>query len=508
MYYPKSIAMMRLLWAAILMAAPVTLVFAAPRITQVTGVVQIDGDILAELPHVLYPGDKVQTGHGAKATLLFDDGSRIELESDTEMLIEETTVHRKAFRLRLGRLTAYVRKILSRRFVVRTPTAVCSVRGTEFRIHVLAGGRTNVALIKGLLGVEDNRGHSILLRPNESLKIDRRGMGVPERIPSGRETRRRGRKQRMRREVGLDMGKDDILAAAAREVKLAEYQQGKVLIDVHGARVRLEEYILRPRPDQFKLVLLNKRNNRFDYFYYLGTFNRTLPDDLSTALRQLGGGIDTAPEFFLTGFETGRSNLTDSILEVAQGGHLVDVNFNADPGDNVPFFFDSTLDTFVSAAGRSVFQAIFDRYGFYLNGKLKYGWTGNNLQSYTDATGSSTTDPISGAALTSANAYLESSGSLAARSVSSTFPDGSKIHQRIYESYSDGSFLAWDNFIIDDEGRVADFSEFAGIRTGAGFRQRLLNFNYEQVITATEFSGRKIDLVIEPKILIQSGLIQ
>jgi len=37
--------------------------------------------------------------------------------------------------------------------------------------------------------------------------------------------------------------------------------------------------------------------------------------------------------------------------------------------------------------------------------------------------------------------------------------------------------------------------------------RRLLDFNFEQVITASEFGGRKIDLVVEPRILIQSGLM-
>ena len=110
----------------------------------------------------------------------------------------------------------------------------------------------------------------------------------------------------MRREMSLDMSKEEVLAAAAREIKLAEFQQGKVLMDVFGQRVRLEEYIIRPRADQFKLVVLNERQSRFDYFYYLGTFNTALPTDMSVALRQLSGSVGTAPTFWLTGFETGR----------------------------------------------------------------------------------------------------------------------------------------------------------------------------------------------------------
>jgi hypothetical protein len=35
----------------------------------------------------------------------------------------------------------------------------------------------------------------------------------------------------------------------------------------------------------------------------------------------------------------------------------------------------------------------------------------------------------------------------------------------------------------------------------------LTAFNVEQVITASEFGGRSIDLVIAPKVLVQSGLL-
>ncbi|MDD5303522.1 MAG: hypothetical protein PHS14_10490 [Elusimicrobia bacterium] len=39
------------------------------------------------------------------------------------------------------------------------------------------------------------------------------------------------------------------------------------------------------------------------------------------------------------------------------------------------------------------------------------------------------------------------------------------------------------------------------------FKQTLLGWNFQTIVTACEFGGRKIDLVVEPKIFIQSGLI-
>lgn len=478
---------------------------AATRVAEYSGIVQVRAaayqswEIVKAAPMDLAAGDSVRTGSKAHASVLFDDGSRIELGENGSFTLEASDDKRSGVHLNIGALRAFIAKLGARRFQVRTPTSVCSVRGTEFQVAVAPGGHTTVDLFKGLLAVEDHHGQQVLLHPNERVEVDHRGMGPMQVIPTHGMLQRAQFHALMQHEMTLDLSKNQVLAAAAQEKKLAEYQQGKTLIDVSGNRVRLDEYIVRPAANQFKLVVLNDRKDTFNYFYYLGTFNQALPRDLSAALRQLPGSADKAPDFFLTGFETGRSNTIDSMVEVAKGGHPVDVNHNNSTTDNVSSMFNRDTNTFDDVSGKSVFQTIFDNYGFYINGKLKYGWTGNNAQSYNDVTASATTDPITGAALASA---------LPTRSVSVTFPDPGKIHQVIYESYSDGTATQWDNYIIDDQGRMATNADFAGVTPGISFQQKLLQFNYEQTVSASEFSGRKIDLVVEPKIFVQSGLIQ
>ncbi|MBI3551757.1 MAG: FecR domain-containing protein [Elusimicrobia bacterium] len=479
--------------------------WAGAYLSKATGIVQLQRsgserwDMVRDLPLDLVDQDTVRTGQRAQATLSFEDGSRVELGGNATFTLEEASRGRSAIRLNFGAIKAFVQKMASRRFEVKTPTAVCSVRGTEFRVEVLSGGRTIVDLYKGLLGVEDRRGQQILLHPNERIQIDLRGLNKPGGVPSQGQQKQSQFHQLMQREMAIEMSKADVLSAAAREIKLAEFQQGKALIDVNGNRVRLEEYIIRPTPNQFKLVVLNERASRFDFFYYLGTFNQTLPSDLSIALRQLSGTVDNPPAYFLTAFQTARSNTQDSIVENATGGHPVDVNSNGVPADQISFLFNPVTNAYDNVAGHKVYQTLFDNYGFYVNGGLKYGWTGANIQSYSLVTAASTNDPFTGALLPAA---------LPTRSVSTTFPDPDQIHQVIYESYSNGTFIRWDNYIIDDQGKIARISDFQSPNSGVSYRQKILNFNFEQSVTATEFSGRKIDLVVEPKILVQAGLIQ
>ena len=412
---------------------------AQPVLAQVArtyGIVQLQGPFrewttIAAPPAALAEGDQVRTGPLSSAVVTFADGSRLELGSDTSFTLEEASAQRVSMKVSMGRLKASVTRQEGARFEVRTPMAVCFVRGTEFLVIVAAGGRTTVDLYKGLLGVADQRGHEILLHPGQRLAIDVRGMAVPERAPSLAEIQRQDFHAGMRREIGLDAAKRAALAAAARELELAEYQQGRVMIGLNGERMRVEQYMLRPQADQFEFVSLSGRPGSLDYFYYLGTFNRKLPTDIGPILSGLAGG-PSSPDYYLSAYETGRSNRADSIRESAQGGHPVDVNGNSDLADNVDWYFDGSANRSVATGGGRFYETLFDRYGFYVNGKLKYGWSGSNIASDSERSAASNTDPLTGASLDAANAYLDSSGLLATRVVNETFPDPARVHQRVY----------------------------------------------------------------------------
>jgi hypothetical protein len=309
----------------------------------------------------------------------------------------------------------------------------------------------------------------------------------------------------MRREIAMDMTRQQVQAAAVRELRLADYQEGKSVINVFGQRVRVEEFIVRPQPNQFNLVVLNSSKSSFNYFSYLGTFNTTLPTDLSVALSQLPGTVGAPPTYYLTAFQTMRSNTIDSVVEIANGGHPVNINGNGIDAA-ITSYFNPATNSYVSIpAGTAFYKTLFDNDGFYVDGNLKSGWTGSGIQTYSSGYGAlsptlaTTNDPITGAAL---------ANPLTAQTQSSTFPNANQIHQVIYDSYGDGTYVQWDNYIENNLGQIATASQFSGATNGSSFTQQLLNFNYEQVITASEFGGRTIDLVVAPKILVQSGLIQ
>ena len=464
---------------------------------------------------VLTPGDQLKTATGARATVTFDDASRVDLNPGSAFVLKESSPQASGMELKLGSLRAWISKSLNRRFQVRTPTAVCSVRGTEFGVDVDGTGDTHVQMFGGLLAVADKSGNEVLVKDTQSVDVTRDGLGRvtdagrrEENGPSG------DARQAAKREVDLRMSKEEVQAAAAEESKLSEYQEGKALIDVNGNRVRVEEYIVRPAADQFKLVVLNERQDRFDYFFYQGTFNQALPTDMSAALRQIPGCINVACDYFLKSYRTGRSNTQDAMLEVAGGGHLIDVNNNGTAADAVTAAYDPATASFVSLSvptpggvgNQPYFQTLFNTSNLTFNGVSHQSWApsaaglarpgGNVINTAGDITYTNVTTVQNSPACAPPDCTYNEIGE-------------GIFHDVVYSA--DATGLIWekyDSYVISDLGKVAKTSDFSATGfSGQSFKQTLLGWNFETIVTASEFNGRKIDLVVEPKIFIQSGLI-
>lgn len=505
---------------ALLLSLPVLPSYAQVSLTETKGAVLVTKaktaakSSPAPLPYLLKPGDLVETGEDGSAQVVFAEGARVKLSPKTRFALE-TKEDKAVLDLQAGRVKAWVQGALKNRFEVRTAAAVCAVRGTEFDVEW--DKDMLVEVFDGLIAVRDLIGNEVLVASGERLRV------VPGK-PLERPERMEGKvapdpKSEIRREVALGMSKDAVQAAAAQEARLAEYQEGKTLIDVSGNRVRLEEYVVRPAADTFKLVVLNERESRFDYFYYQGKFNKALPADLSTALKDVDGKIGAdAPMYYLTAYESGRSNTQDTIAETGAGGHLTQTTL-ADPKT----VYHPDTDSFETAAAGSTFwETLFDNYSYKVNGTEWFGWeplSGSNIAAY-DYTAWRTR--IAGSTLGTSGAAISCSGQSdclskegTLRASSLTQPDGSNLlHDRVEVSYKaslTGPVLyseKYDFYVIDDQGKVATPSDFSGVLSGKSYLDTLVKFNYEQVITASTFEGRSIDLVVEPKILIRSGLLE
>lgn len=390
----------------------------------------------------------IKTEQKSKAVLLLYDGTKIILYEKSEICLSTLSDTKKTIQQQSGKVRFKISKLpKDAKFETISPTAVMSVRGTEFLVLVKEDLSTEVKVFEGIVSVKTLLGEEIELTDQQKIEI-LPGLPLPEIKKFEKndyyETKnilKEETKEALLSEVRMDMTKEQVQQAAAEEMKIAEYQQGKSIIDVWGNRVRIEEYIVRKnmRSDQFKMVVLNERQNRFDYFTWIATFNKDLPSDLILATKWLGWESGSSlPDYYLKESYCGASNTIDKIEWVSQGSVVLKNNL---------YHYEQNLIS------------------YKINGKEKI----NLLPEMMDV-------------------FYPLGKNFAAYQYAIQFKDGSWAKESYY----------W----ITDDGKVPSNKEY--IANG------MLSYNQEIVFEASEFEGpdKKIDLVVEPKIFLDAGLIK
>ncbi len=435
-------------------------------------------------PRPLRPGDALRTGFNARAVIDFD-GATVEAAGNTQLSLEETVRAGAAVDLLFGSVQASARGLGGRPLEVRAPTAVARARSeaVSWRASVGGGGNALFEVRAGLVAVEDSRGGALRLREGERVEVDLAGLHEPTAAPTPARARREEFAERMRRELAYDREPDEAQRLVAGEVRRAEYELGHVLTDASGAMVRAEEFVVRTSPSSFAFVALNgRRGAGLSWYSWAGTFDSALPRDLSAVFAALPGTVDAATAWTLTGFTETRSNGVDSLVAVASGGHQVDLNHNADPNDDVASLFNPVTDLFTPVSvGRAAFKTLFDNYTLTSDGVFKRGWTGANIQSQGDAV--------------QTTAYTSNT----------TFPDAGSVSQAVLESYADGTQVQTVNRAVSPGGGVVSRSAFGGDTSGPGWQGGLLRSVFQQTTTADEFGGRSIDVLLSPRVLVETG---
>jgi uncharacterized protein YlzI (FlbEa/FlbD family) len=399
-----------------------------------------------------YPGQTldenyvIKTEEKSKVELLLFDGTKIVVSEKSEIVLSKIAPQEKVIQQKSGKARFKVSKLQEgSKFETITPTAVMSVRGTEYSVFVKEDLSTELKVFEGIVNVKTLAGESIDLSVNEKIEIVP-NLPLPEikkfEKQDFEETKsiiKEEIKEALVPEVQMDMTKEQVQRAAAEELKLAEYQQGKSLIDVWGNRVRIEEYIVRKNlePNQFKMVVLNEREQRFDYFIWLATFNKDLPTDLTLATKWLSWkeGIKE-PDYYLKESYSGASNTIDKV-EWKLSGSVVQEN--------------------------SIYKYQQDLVSYKINNNEK-------INLITDT-------------------------------MNVSYPKGNKFSAYTYSIvFKDKTWAKESYYWIDDNGIVPSRKDFVA--------NGLLNYNQELVFEAKEFEGRTIDLVVEPKIFVDAGIIK
>ncbi len=127
--------------------------------------------VAVEAPYLLEVGDQVRTGAKSKAEIYIKYGSKIRLGADTAFVITTVSPQENSVQVLRGKMNAWIRKFAGRGFSVRTPAAVCAVRGTVFGVEVSEAGQTTWDLFSGSVQIADNRNRTVDLVPNQRLEV-------------------------------------------------------------------------------------------------------------------------------------------------------------------------------------------------------------------------------------------------------------------------------------------------------------------------------------------------
>ncbi|MCK5583184.1 MAG: FecR domain-containing protein, partial [Elusimicrobiales bacterium] len=253
---------------------------------------------------ILKEGDQIRTKRASTVRIYMDDGTKIQLSPRSSFKLRTENKKETSIGLFFGRVRSWAKKF-SKKFEVRTPSAVCAVRGTDFMVSADSSGNSRVEVYGGSVMTGDASGRMSLLKAGEMVEVSI-GKGLQKvkknpRPPASMNSAIGDAKLLAKKELYNEISKESVLKAAQAELQSSEYKARKVAIDAFGNRVRMEEYIIRPQANQFKYVVLNSRDDRFDFGKMIFTFNADLPSDLSLATKNMTSATGaTAPEWILT----------------------------------------------------------------------------------------------------------------------------------------------------------------------------------------------------------------
>jgi hypothetical protein len=498
-------------------------------------------------------GDIVRTGVGSQAELKMEQGHNMTLREKSTLKVDAQRGQEARFSLLLGRVRSFVAKLQPQsKFEIKTPVAVASVRGTVFELEVLENQTSRLSVLEGVVNYRDLagigaevqvlQGQSVVVepgaapRPAEPLPQELREGLVPA---SEQEPALASLKMEIQRETGLASFKEFFQTDAAQEMKVAQYQEGKTLIDAFGKRVRLEEYISRPDPKQWSFVSLNTREDRFDFTRFDLYAKNDLPEDMSVS--NLFGRNDHE-EMTNWAVRTQRisSNSGDYYREWQDGGDPVKMT-DSNGNKTTEVVFDHWY-TEVGAEGQN--PTLLSHWvpdAAFLGGNpaatktrddadLKTDAFQDTPSGYNDFEGADAgtvigdTRGIDGFTRAQRLAYFDNTAVASSYMTSEGYSRDSVVNfddktlsaatigeilnatkLSFIHTYSrpDGSNITLrdDRYTITDEGDKLSFN------TVANLGSNLQGVNFQDVFTSSLMGERKIDVVISPSIFKKAGLL-
>ena len=82
-------------------------------------------------PQLINAGDRVKTGTRSSAEIYMRYGAKVRLHDTSIFVLREADRGQGSVELMVGKLSLWLRKVANRKFSIRTPAAVCAIRGSK-----------------------------------------------------------------------------------------------------------------------------------------------------------------------------------------------------------------------------------------------------------------------------------------------------------------------------------------------------------------------------------------
>jgi len=449
---------------------------------------------------------KVKCAPNSRAEIQFKNGHRVRLYPNSEITIGEDKGIATRLNILSGKLRALVKKLKpTEKFEVKTPVAVCAVRGTDFSVEVGENNQVKVEVYEGKVAArEELTGQEKEIPAGTYSEIvPNQAPAEPQTIPPENITPfEEGAQAPVREdeqvkvealnEMMNEISRESVLARAAEEIKLAEYQNGKALIDVNGNRVRLEEYIVRPAPNMFKYVVLNTRADTFNFGKMWFVFNKDLPKDLTLATRNMfHSDGSTKPEWILNTVGSVVSNTVDQVNELALNGDMYPDN----------------------PANPTSWNLFFKEYHFAVNKQVWWEYQDKDANNQVSASEIKFYDMEHKTKISYPDDRYDISVWMGNEIPATNFSQTLTMHSgsdafnfRLKDTYGSGQWIQSDEYIINDDGKIYKVGNLTGL-TSEQLKEKAYQANFERIYTASVFEGRKIDLVFSAKLLMDAGIL-
>ncbi|MCG2725497.1 MAG: FecR family protein [Elusimicrobia bacterium] len=323
----------KMLIFCLLLIFPSTLLAVGSKILAFTGNVEArltaaDEDwVPAKRNMEILEGGTIRTGANGAAVIYMPNKTKIWLRANSNLEIEENKSFATRISLLFGSIKIRVPHLLRReRFRVKTPTAICAVRGTEFTLSSSEEGKMRIAVLYGEVKLEytvpPSQGKNVVYIPQgHILSVAEKGkQGERALLTKAQESKALenwdpgltpDERQKMFRQKENDRQQVKEFARVANDtdkkirsftdiVKESDIEAGRTLKDVHGNLVRVDQRLMRPDGQTLQFFNLVKRpvytnkdhtgiggftyngatsiSNRLDLLQMNMVFNKTLPD--------------------------------------------------------------------------------------------------------------------------------------------------------------------------------------------------------------------------------------